>query len=59
MLTDFRELKWEYKIIKNYETMEERDLNRLGLLGWELVIVGGNQHYFKFIFKRVKDVAKE
>ena len=45
--------KWEYKVVG--KTLPEVELNRLGVEGWELVIVAGaGTVHCTMIFKRPK-----
>ena len=47
---------WEYKVLDT--SVSERDLNQLGLEGWELVIMNraheSSQYHGSWIFKRPK-----
>lgn len=44
--------KWEYKVVSSLTPMSEKDLNKMGQEGWELVQVvvlalTSSKHFFK------------
>lgn len=52
-------VQWEYKVVNSNKGSPPKDINELGIEGWELVAVrnitfGGNSMNAEYIFKRAK-----